>query len=197
MTPIKIHTVRWDADAIQAALHMNRENMEAVFKDGRMAYHFCKPKVAGLFPDHDPYVIRVLTKGGVNFSPSSMRGKGRRFDRLGFTGYLDSIDFFAVVDPLVFPTATVFQVPSAWVRRWWISGRVHHEAHVSRPHFYSLMEAFSTWHDSTAPSTAVAAPPPAPDTNPTASEVTSAAGMLASKSADASTPTETTSSPWP
>lgn len=105
---------------------------------------------SSLAPNNAPYdlltksgsraEVRSITKQGVHFAPSYMRGSGRSFDRKRFEERLDQLNLFILVDTTSYPSSKFWVLDADVVHDWWDNGDMSASATVSRRNLFKLID---------------------------------------------------------
>jgi len=136
-----VTTFTFDLAGLSESLHISKEDTLTYFRDGRrasfimerrLAYDFLKGRVAksegaayDVFDkDGKKWEVRSLTKKGLYFCPSYMKGSGRTFNEKGFLEKLDEIEGYLVAQITDFPNVPVFRISGSQVLKWWLAGEL-------------------------------------------------------------------------
>lgn len=149
-------TMTWDAEELARALKVTVSDVKEYLTDGRRVSFIIERRLKWEHPGWtlassegagydllDPtgalWEVRSITRGGVYFTPSAQVGSGRKFAEAGFLNKLDAVAGFILADIVEFPIVTLFKVPVANVRQWYVNGELNAGAKVSRSVFYARL----------------------------------------------------------
>lgn len=136
-----VTTFSWNLESLANELHIPQRDTLVYFQDGRrasfiverrLAYEYLKGRIAdsegAAFDVFDregkKWEVRSLTKGGMYFCPSYMKGSQREFDENGFLEKLDEIEGYLIAQITEFPKVPVYQIAKSQVLKWWLSGQL-------------------------------------------------------------------------
>lgn len=146
----------WNLDDIAQALKISSQDVREYFTDGRrvsfilerrFAKEVIRGKLAGsegagydlVDPQGGKWEVRSISRGGVYFCPSYMKGKGRSFEVTGFLNKLDDIKGYILTDIESFPEVPFWIISSQDVRIWWDKGTLGATTKISRKKALSLL----------------------------------------------------------
>lgn len=89
-------------------------------------------------PEGERIEVRSLTNM-VYFSPSAMRGAGRKFEEEGFLKRLSECSFFVVCNMNTFPIIKVWKISSDKIKTWYENGILGSNASLSRNNFSIIL----------------------------------------------------------
>lgn len=150
--------LKWDAAALSQALCVDLQDVREYCTDGRrfsfiverrLAKQILKGRLApsegASFDVIDPagckWEVRSITKGGVYFCPSNMKGSGRSFNEDGFLRKLNEIKGYVLADLIRFPEIPFWYISADAVLTWWDAGRLGTTTTISRKRALSLIES--------------------------------------------------------
>ncbi len=150
-----VTTFHWNLEALASELHIPQPDTLMYFQDGRrasfiverrLAYEYLKGRIADsegaafdvFDKDGNKWEVRSLTKGGMYFCPSYMKGSGRKFDEIGFLEKLDEIEGYLIAQITDFPRVPVYQIAKKQVLKWWQSGELGTTSDISLKKAISL-----------------------------------------------------------
>jgi len=153
-----ITTLTWDLEGLAAELHIPVIDTLAYFQDGRkasfiierrLAYEYLQGKIAesegasyDVFDrDGKKWEVRCLTKRGMYFCPSYMKGKGRVFEESGFLDKLSEVEGYLIGKITDFPTVPIYQVDSSQVMKWWRRGDLGSSTQIQLNKAQTLFQA--------------------------------------------------------
>ena len=134
-----VTTFHWDLAKLAFELHIPQDDTLTYFQDGRrasfiverrLAYEYLQGKIAesegasyDVFDKEGlKWEVRSLTKGGMYFCPSYMKGSGRKFEEEGFLQKLSEIEGYLIARITDFPIVPVFKISKDQVLSWWKEG---------------------------------------------------------------------------
>ena len=136
--------IKWDAKLFARALDANLSEVHLMFQDGRVCAAILGPRirkvVRNCYGPNPRYQVRIVTDHGIAFSPSWMRGHGRRFVEDPFVQHVQALDYFATFDATSFPVGYVKMIPAPSVLAWWRDGRIGEHATASRAQLLAAEE---------------------------------------------------------
>jgi hypothetical protein len=139
----------WDVKLLSTAMGISEEDTIKYFTDGRrisflIERRLCNEVAFGTLPESEgaPYdfkdhsgriwEVRSVTKQGVYFCPSNMKGSGRSFDEKGFIDKLDLVDGYFLADITTFPVVEYWTVTSDDVKNMYLNGELSKTSDISR-----------------------------------------------------------------
>ena len=145
---MRVTTITWDLAKLSKELHIPEKDTLAYFQDGRrasfiverrLAYEYLQGRIADsegasydvFDKEGKKWEVRSLTKGGLYFCPSYMKGSGRTFNEKGFLEKLDEIEGYLVAQITDFPNVPVFKIPKNQVLKWWRSSQLGTTSEIS------------------------------------------------------------------
>ena len=90
--------------------------------------------------DGGKWEVRSITKGGVYFCPSYMKGSGRKFEEQGFLEKLEAVRGYVLSDVESFPRVTYWMIPTEIVENWWNGNLLGTSTEISRKKALQLIE---------------------------------------------------------
>lgn len=155
-----IGTLTWDAEALAEHLHLTIEETLTYFRDGRRCSFITERRIAREFiggriaesegapydvidQDEKKWEVRSLTKDGIYFCPSSMKGKGRYFEEAGFQAKLNEIKGYYVARITTFPEVDVYKIDVEQVREWHKNKELGPTTEISKSRMEKLLKTIS------------------------------------------------------
>jgi hypothetical protein len=143
-----VSTFHWNLEKLAAELHIPGPDTLTYFQDGRRASFIVERRLAyeylqGRIADSEgagydvfdksgkKWEVRCLTRGGMYFCPSYMKGSGRKFEEKGFLEKLDEIEGYLVGRITHFPEVPIYEIGKDQVYKWWKSGKLGTTSEVS------------------------------------------------------------------
>lgn len=119
--------LNWKKREIGLAMGLPEDYVAQCLTDGRSAVFFVTRRLAVALPNYnvvpsaqvkhaltdqngDIWAVKCITKNGVDFSKSKMRGVGRTFNQAEFDRMLAGLAGFFVADIVDFPRVPVWQI---------------------------------------------------------------------------------------
>lgn len=138
----------WNLEKLAEELHIPSADAVTYFQDGRrasfiverrLAYEYLGGRIAESegagYDVFDKYgkkwEVRCLTRRGMYFCPSYMKGSGRKFEEKGFLEKLDEIEGYLVGRITNFPEVPIFEIKKDKVLKWWKSGELGTSSDIS------------------------------------------------------------------
>ena len=90
--------------------------------------------------DVGKWEVRSITKGGVYFCPSYMKGSGRKFEEQGFLEKLEAVRGYVLSDVESFPRVPYWMIPTEIVENWWNGNLLGTSTEISRKKALQLIE---------------------------------------------------------
>ena len=90
--------------------------------------------------DGGKWEVRSITKGGVYFCPSYMKGSGRKFEEQGFLEKLEAVRGYVLSDVESFPRVPYWMIPTEIVENWWNGNLLGTSTEISRKKALQLIE---------------------------------------------------------
>lgn len=151
-------TLSWDVSKLTEALKVGESDIHEFCTDGRkcsfvverrIAYEVLKgslaPSEGASFDVIDPlgrkWEVRSITKSGIYFCPSYMKGSQRKFHEQGFLDKLEEIEGYIVADLASFPAVPFWSIQKATVRDWWNRGKLGSTTTITRARALELITA--------------------------------------------------------
>lgn len=143
----------WDPRAIAAALQISLEQVYLCFRDGRKVSFVIERRFIplGFAPAAEGKGYDVIDSSGglwevrgitdkVSFAPSSMMGKGRKFDEEAFLDRLETLKGYLLADVDSFPHVPCWMVPASYVACWYIKRKLGKTASAGRKKILALLD---------------------------------------------------------
>jgi hypothetical protein len=145
---MRVSTFMWNLEKLAQELHIPSADTLTYFQDGRrasfiverrLAFEYLKGRIADsegagydVFDQSGKkWEVRCLTKGGMYFCPSYMKGSGRKFEENGFLEKLDEIEGYLIGRITNFPEVPVYEINKSQVYKWWKSGELGTTSKIS------------------------------------------------------------------
>lgn len=151
--------LKWDVEELQQAMHLNIDDVNAYFTDGRRISFIVERRLQEILggqltssegDDHDlsdaqgkGWEVRSITKSGIYFCPSYMVGSGRHFVCDGFLRKLDTVHGYVVSDITQFPKIPYWLIETTLIRQWWDHGKLTSTTKIPRWRALELLQSIS------------------------------------------------------
>ncbi len=148
-------SVTFDADFLAQGWRLDRQEILETHRDGREAGLIIKhlirhalqgepaPKqsrFSGTCCQGRTWQVRVMTRNGLSFAPSHMKGKGRAFEASGFIEHINSVDRFMVVDVAGFPEVHFWILIPANIEELWKKGLIDQDGKADHSRARSFLQ---------------------------------------------------------
>lgn len=131
----------WDIEELAKALKISVEDVREYFTDGRRASFILERRIAkeilkgNLAPTEGAgfdiidsnggrWEVRSISRRGIYFCPSYMKGSGRSFNEEDFLNKLLELKGYIIADIESFPQVPCWIISAEQVRNWWDERRL-------------------------------------------------------------------------